>query len=135
MSRRKSREIVMKLLYQVQFDNEEIETQIINLIEEENVSEKEREYIIDIVNGTISKEKEIDEIIQKYSKKRVISRIPKINLAILRSSIYEIENRQDIPVNVTINEAIELAKKYSTDDSAPFVNALLGNVVREEKNE
>ena len=135
MSRRKSREIVVKLLYQIQFNDDDINEQINYLLEEEKVKDKEADYIKDIVLGTVDNIEEIDAKIEENSKKRKIDRISKVNLAILRSSIYEMERREDIPVKVTINEAVVLAKEFSTDDSASFINGLLGNIANGDNNE
>ena len=73
--------------------------------------------------------KEIDEIIETKAKSWTIDRIAKMDLPILRVAIFEIKHREDIPVGVSINEAVELAKKFGSDDSAKFINGLLGQVV------
>lgn len=73
----------------------------------------------------------IDEKIKKYSIGWETSRISKVDLAILRLAIYEIIFRKDIPNKVAINEAIELAKSYSLENSSRFINGILGNVVKE----
>ena len=76
---------------------------------------------------------EIDGIIDKYSMNWKVSRMPAVDLAILRLALTEILFIDSIPESVSINEAVELAKNFSTDKSAKFVNGLLGKVVKNEK--
>ena len=75
---------------------------------------------------------ELDSLIAKYSKGWKLNRIPKVNLAILRIAVYEIIFENDTPDSVAINEAVELAKKYSGSDDSAFINGILGAVVREK---
>ena len=75
----------------------------------------------------------IDQVIQKYSIKWNINRLPKVTLAILRLAICEIDGMEDIPVSVTINEAVELAKKFASEDDASFINGLLGAYVHSKE--
>ena len=72
--------------------------------------------------------KEIDEIIEEKATDWTIDRISKMDLPILRVAIFEIKHREDIPVGVSINEAVELAKKFSGEESGKFINGLLGQV-------
>ena len=69
---------------------------------------------------------EVDKIIGKFSEKRVISRIPKVSLAILRLAFYEIKFCEKVPENVAISEAVLLAKKYAADNDVSFINGVLG---------
>lgn len=81
----------------------------------------------DFVEGVFKHVDEIDSIISSYSKKRSINRIPKINLAALRLAVYEINYNSDkAPVNVAINEAVGLVKKYAQEADVSFVNGVLG---------
>ena len=74
---------------------------------------------------------QVDGVIEKYSTKWKLDRIVKVSLAILRMSISEMLYLEDIPVSVSINEAVELAKKYATEDDASFVNGVLGAVAKD----
>ena len=74
--------------------------------------------------------KEINELIKEYSSEWKLNRIAKIDIAIMRLAITEMKYDDDIPVSVSINEAIELCKKYSSDDSHKFINGILGNINR-----
>ncbi|MCX7747503.1 MAG: transcription antitermination factor NusB [Clostridia bacterium] len=130
MGRRASREIAMKLLYQLELQKEDKEEQINAVLEEHSLAKGDRDYVIDVVDGVLNNVSSIDKMIEKYSKGWKINRIPKVDLSILRLSIYEISFREDIPFNVSVNEAVELAKRYSGDDAGAFINGILGKISR-----
>ncbi|HHV28606.1 transcription antitermination factor NusB [Acetivibrio mesophilus] len=130
MGRRASREIAMKLLYQLEIQKDSKEEQVSNTLEQHDLNDKDREYTLDIVDGVFDNREEIDRTIEKYSKGWRLSRISKVDLAILRLGIYEICYRKDIPFTVSINEAVELAKNYSGEESGSFVNGILGKVAK-----
>ncbi|MCL4490621.1 MAG: transcription antitermination factor NusB [Nitrospirae bacterium] len=91
---------------------------------------KIRAFTEEIVKGTILNSKKIDSIIQKVAEKWTLSRMAAIDRNILRAATYELLFRRDIPSAVTINEALEIAKKYSTADSASFINGILDKVAK-----
>ena len=130
MSRRVSRELAMKLLYQFQLRDDDIHEQIeLFLSEAERPLEAlEKEYFLDVVQGAMEKRDEIDSLIQNHARGWSLERMPKVDLAIMRLAIYELRFRKDIPWNVSINEAVELAKKYGGDQSKTFINGVLGKV-------
>jgi N utilization substance protein B len=128
MGRRAAREIAMKLVYQLDIQKDSREEQIRQTLEQENLTENDTNYITDVVEGVFKNVEHIDRIIETYSKGWKLSRISKVDLAILRLSIYEINFREDIPFNVSVNEAVELAKSYSTEESSSFINGILGKV-------
>lgn len=131
MKRRKAREYVLQFLYAWEI-NKNIE---ISEFWERN-GEKNSEiksFANEIIEGTIENIDFIDKIIQKYASKWNIKRMLTIDKNILRFGVYEIIFRPDIPYQVTINEAIEIAKKYSTSESAAFINGILDRVAKEER--
>lgn len=128
MGRRASREIAMKLLYQLDIQKCDREEQIEQCFIENNIDENDKVYINEVIDGVNVNILYLDKIIEKYSKGWKISRISKVDLAILRLSIYEVSFRTDIPVGVSINEAVELAKKFSGEESSAFVNGILGKI-------
>lgn len=142
MSRKLAREIGMQILYQLDFHpetkQEQIDIFLDDIIKGKNhndkplkkISEQDLEYTRQIVNGTITELEIVDQKIAELAKGWTLDRIAKVDLAILRFAIYEILFRADIPNEVSINEAVELAKKYSTDDSKAFINGILGKVVK-----
>jgi N utilization substance protein B len=86
----------------------------------------------ELANGAWNLREKSDAIISRYSQGWSLERMPNADRNILRIALYEIFHVDDIPVNVSVNEAVELAKDYSTVDSARFINGVLGNVVRNE---
>ena len=91
------------------------------------------DYIRDALEGTLEHEREIDGAIEPKLVNWSIDRIARVDLAILRLAVYEILYRDDVPDAVAVNEAVELAKTFSTDEAGPFVNGLLGSLLREKK--
>lgn len=130
MNRTEAREWVVKMLYQYDVSRLPI-SKIFENFYKENDPGEQKEYIENTVIGAIEHLEEIDKEIERYSQNWALNRMPKIDLAILRCSIYEMQYG-NIPVNISINEAVEIAKKYSTEDSPAFINGLLGAFVRDE---
>lgn len=129
MGRRETRENAMKLLYQVQIQKDDIDGQLELFMEEhQSLDDGERDYIIDVVRGVAGMQDEIDGLLARHARGWTIARMPKVDLAIMRLCVYEMLRRKDIPVNVSINEAVELAKKYCGEESRTFVNGVLGKV-------
>lgn len=128
MGRRVSREMAMKLLYQLEMQKEDREEQKKLFFEENKLGEKDKAYISDVIEGVYNNQKFINNLIEVHSKGWKIGRISKVDLSILRLSIYEISFRDDIPYSVSVNEAVELAKKYSSEDAGSFVNGILSKV-------
>lgn len=128
-SRKLAREMAVEFLFQIEFQKEDIKEQVedfLDSIEEENF---DKNYFFEIVNGVLNCQQEIDDIISnKSSKDWTIDRIAKVDLAVLRVAIYEIKHREDIPLSVSINEAVEIGKKFGTEKSGAFINGLLAKV-------
>lgn len=135
MSRKDARDNAFKCVYEYEFNKEKSIEYILNSCYEENeVNDSEKEYIDEVVSGVIKNIEKIDENILKHLKNWSMARIAKIDLAILRVAIYEICYMSDvIPFKVSINEAVELAKKYGNPDSKSFVNGLLAKVIEDKK--
>ena len=134
MNRRKSREVAMKLLFEMSINKEEYKEIIENFKEHTDTDLKDIDmvYISRVLDG-IGKNKEIiDNKIETYLINWKLDRISKIDLAILRISTYEILFEEDIPDVVSVNEGIELAKKYSDEKSSTFINGVLGNMVHKD---
>lgn len=132
MNRRKSREVAMKLLFQMSI-NKEVPSEMLQSFFEENEDEEnsvDKEYIEGVVLGVFENLEYIDLKINEKLNKWSIDRISKIDLAILRLCTYELMFKEEIPSAVSINEGIELAKKYSEDSSAAFVNGVLDSIIK-----
>lgn len=132
MTRREEREQAFILLFEKSFDSE---TEIAELYDfaVENEAIAGSDFIKNLVCTAWEKVEEIDAVIEKYAKGWKINRISKVALAVLRLAICEIKYYEDIPVGVSINEAVELCKKYAAKDDSAFVNGILGSVSREAK--
>lgn len=139
MTRSQAREHIFKLLYEMQFKQEEadVEEVVITYLEnfpEENVSDNDKAFILSEVKGVCQTKESLDEEIAGAVKGWSLGRISKVDLAILRLAVYEIRFVPEIPVSVSINEAVELAKKYSQSAARSFINGILGSIApREEK--
>ncbi len=123
MTRREIREGAFILLFEMQLNNLSLEETLEATIEAfELVENKDT---LKIVTGVCEHIGEFDEIIGRYSPKRAVSRISKINLTIMRIALYELIYDKNIPEKVAINEAVELAKKYADDSDKSFINGIL----------
>lgn len=91
------------------------------------------DYARAVVEGVQEHVADIDMLISRYADRWAIERMPVIDRTIVRMALYELLWRSDIPVAVGINEAVELAKSFSTDDSGRFVNGLVGRIVEDER--
>lgn len=94
-----------------------------------NIAPREEEYLAHKCSEIFAHVEGLDEAINRVSEGWKTSRMSKVDLTILRLAVYEMRFEEDIPVPVSINEAVELAKKYGTDDSASFVNGILAKLV------
>jgi len=127
--RRRSREYALQILFQLDMTGKAFTEEVWNEFWEGNAEEADvREFTRDIVASTLNNIKEIDEIIRKAAENWSIERMAIIDRNILRAATYELSYRTDIPGSVVINEALEIAKKYSTEESAPFINGILDKI-------
>lgn len=133
MNRSKIRELAFKLLYQIEIQKEINDEDVQLFFENNNITSQEaKDYIKDVVNGTNKNSKEILELISNNLKKDWnLERISKVNLALLKLAIYEIQYKE-IPFKVAINEAVELAKAYGEESSPVFINGILASIVKEK---
>lgn len=133
MSRKEARVWAMKLVYQMEI-NKEFNVKAINdFLDYHDIQGNSREYIFKIVSSIINNQEDIDGKIKEYIYGWTFDRLAKIDLSILRIAITEIDDFEDIPSSVSINEAVEIAKEYSTQDAYKFVNGVLGSYVRKSK--
>ena len=133
MNRTEMRENAFKLIYSLEIQKVENVQEQINLYFESNniIDEEAKKYIANAVNGIEEHQEEILKDIETNLKEEwKLSRISKMDLTILKLAIYEIKYT-DVPYKVSINEAVELAKKYGEDKSKKFVNGILASVVKE----
>lgn len=131
MGRKKARDNTFKCVYQLGFDNRDIDRILKFCYEENESNDVEKEYIDTVLKGVVNNLEDIDSIILSKLKNWTIQRIAKIDLAILRLAIYEIKYMDNIPPKVSVNEAVELAKMYGNSDSKSFINGLLAKVIED----
>lgn len=140
MTRREVREQIFKVLFDVEFHEEaEIDQQIELYFERlpeddscgypSSIPEEEKKYIGEKTAKVAKLIPEIDEKINAVAKGWKTQRMGKADLSILRLAVYEMQYDEEIPVNVAINEAVELAKKFGSDDSPAFANGILAKLV------
>lgn len=130
MNRRTVREKVIQALYQLEFQPKEVE----RIADEtcQQVSPEREAFFRRLFYGVQTHQEEIDPIIQKLLKKGWrLSRIAAVDRAILRLALFELLYEEETPTKVVINEAIELAKAFSSEESSRFINGCLGKWVRE----
>lgn len=131
MTRKQAREETFILIFEKEFNDESVET----LLE---INEQVRDivaddYIKDTFRGVFERLSEIDKCISLNAKGWSKKRISKVALAVLRLAIYEMKFVDSIPVSVSINEAVELCKKYATKDDSAFVNGILATVAKADE--
>lgn len=133
MKRRELREQIFKLLFRVEFNDgeampEQIALFVDDMKEDREVSPEDEAYISGKYGKIMEKLPEIDMMLEQASKGWKLSRMNKVDLTILRLAVYEMKFDEDIPPKVAINEAVELSKKFSGDDSPAFVNGVLAKL-------
>ena len=124
--RRQAREIAAQFLYQHDLISGALDETLPLFWQTQNdVAEPTRKFAEELVRGTVEHRAEIDEKIQKYTEHWELQRIAAVDRNILRLAIFEMLYRDDIPPVVSINEAVDIAKKFSTRESGAFVNGIL----------
>jgi transcription antitermination protein NusB len=135
-TRREGRELALQALYSKDLVLQDAATALKRIVEsfaegEEptlDVNSKAYSFASELVTGVITHLSEIDERIAEKSKHWSMARMARVDLNILRLAVFELLYRSDIPKNVTMNEAIEVAKKFGAEDSASFVNGILDEI-------
>lgn len=146
MSRKTARELVLHMIFEVNFTGDDTAAVLERRLDpeqfqslkaedklfEEYPDARDREYIERMMRGIDQHYSELDTYIERYSVGWKFGRISGVVSSILRLSMFEILYMQDIPTSVSINEAVELAKRYDTQQAAQFINGILGTFARKE---
>jgi len=136
VSRRSAREAVFKVLFQSDITGEAPETVLSQEFFQESLpQEADRDFARELAAGIGEETRRLDEELTPYLKKWHLKRLPVADRAILRLAIYEILHVKEVPAKVSINEALELAKKYGDAKSAPFINGVLDSILKDLKEE
>ncbi|MEW6193339.1 MAG: transcription antitermination factor NusB [Bacillota bacterium] len=128
MGRRRARGAAFVVLFQVDVGRAEVEEALTYTVDNWKISGPDRDFVREVVSGVLQRQKEIDGIIRELSHDWRLERMNSADRNLMRVALYELLYRDDIPPNVAINEAVELAKRYGGEDSPRFVNGILGKV-------
>lgn len=145
-NRRRSRELALKLIYSLQDQSESVEAALRDFwgnfrfqedllgdpldSAEAPVSAEVKKFTEELVQGVSDHLEEIDETIMSFSTNWTLERMARVDLSLLRLGAFELLYRHDIPVNVAINEAVEIGKRFGTKDTPAFVNGILDKLSR-----
>jgi len=130
MSRKLARNELFKLVFEICFQDHS-EVLFDEFLENENISEENKSFVKEIYSGIMENKESILEDISKYLKGYTIERLFKVDLSILMIAFYEIKYQRAEDVKVVVNEAVELAKKYSTPKSYSFINGVIASLIKD----
>ena len=133
MSRKIARDAAMRMLYAYELTGELNQDMIQETIEPAALDAEDMKYLKQVTEGAVEQRASLDTLIEQNAVGWRLSRIGKVDLSILRLAIYEMLCREDVPESVAINEAVELAKKFASEDDASFINGLLGAYVHSKE--
>ncbi len=141
MRRRLARELAVQSLYQIEMNEATAADAIAHVIEEARTEDeaqltRERDQIVphevlELVEGTMQHKRQIDSLLSDYLKGWQMDRLSKVDREIMRLATYEMVFREDVPPKVVVNEAIEMAKNFGTEESGKFVNGVLGKMIKD----
>jgi len=133
--RRKSREATLQILYQVDLSQGDAKELCAAYWQQHELESEAKEFAENLVNGVLRNLKEIDHLIESHSTHWKISRMSCVDRNILRIAVFELLYQSDIPASVSLNEAIEIGKKFGTEDSGAFINGILDHIAKELKKD
>jgi N utilization substance protein B len=125
-----SRELALRALFQTDVGRAAVEQAVASCDDQQRYAAETLDFARELALGTAKHRDRIDAVIQKYARDWTLDRMANVDRNVLRLAIFELLYLPDIPPGVTVDEAVELAKKYSTAESGRFVNGILGNLVR-----
>ena len=126
--RRKARVIALQVLYEVDAVGHSVESALAHFLADGRLSEENVAFARELVNGVIQNREKLDQHIESFAPAWPVEQIPLVDRNILRLAIFEILLDNNVPIKVAINEAVELAKMFGSDNSPKFVNGVLGSV-------
>jgi len=131
--RRTARELALKFLYQTEFNSNSPDSELNSFCERANVSEEIQDFTQTLIKNIFIHKKEVDGLLKKISANWVPDRMAMIDKNILRLGICELLFDSTTPPKVVINEAVEIAKKFGTEESPDFINGILDKVYKDSK--
>lgn len=129
-NRRKGRELALQALYQIEMTGDASGAAVDLFLGHFEGGPKAKEFARRLVSGVVSQRVEIDLLIERCTEHWKLMRLAKVDLVILRMATYELMFCPDIPLHVSLDEAIEIGKRYGTDDSAAFINGVLDQIAQ-----
>jgi len=127
-TRRKARAVILQALYEIDSAGHNAEEVLNNLLVDNELSEENNAFVCEMVSGVIKNKQQLDKHIKRFAPAWPIEQLSTIDRNILRFAIFELLVDNKVPVKIAINEAVELAKKFGSDNSARFVNGVLSSV-------
>jgi transcription antitermination protein NusB len=128
--RRNARELVLKVLFQIDVGRLPPDEALELAFEQVRPPDEERAYVDETVRGIMQEVGEFDRVIGDLAEGWRLDRLARVDKNVLRIALYELTRRPEVAPNVVVNDAVEMAKKYSTEDSGRFVNGILGSFLR-----
>ncbi len=133
ITRKDARELAFQLIFEKNFREESVEEIIATAVESREIVDDE--FARNAAVGTFNNIVKIDEIISRHLQGWTLNRVSKVALSVMRLSVYEMLFSNEVPASVSINEAVEIAKKYGGEDDPAYINGVLGSISRAEISE
>ena len=127
--RREARELAFKLIFENEFNNVDVELSFMSDLEEMEMVEEDRDFALQLFNLAKENKEDIEALISSKIVGYEFDRLYKVDVALLKLAVAEVKFYKKTPTPVVVNEVLELAKKYSTDNSSKFLNGVLGALV------
>ena len=131
-NRRKAREFALQILFEIEFSHEKLKGALEEFWKENQATPEIVLFTEDLVAGTLRNAVEIDAVIEGTSTNWKVSRMASVDRNLLRQATYELLYMKEIPSSVTINEAVEIAKKFGTEESSSFINGILDKISKDK---
>jgi len=126
--RRKARELAVQVLFHLEFSSDDPDAAFGMICDNFNSRESVRQFARELALGVCEKREDLDRLIRQSSRNWRLERMPHLDRCILRLAVFEILFMKDIPPKVSIDEAVEMGKKFGSDDSGGFINGVLDNI-------
>ena len=133
MGRRNARKAALQAIFQMDVGNAQLDQALEFTTNFTDTSGEDLQFAGEIARGVLENKETIDRVISSLSREWDLERLARVDLSILRLALYEIMFREDIPASVSVNEAVELSKVFSGEDSGRFINGILGGVLAADK--
>jgi N utilization substance protein B len=129
--RRKARRVALQALFEIELTGHSVETTLEWLLQENPLPEETVPFARKLIQGVLEHQRKLDAVIQRFAPAWPVEQIAAVDRNILRIALYEILFQREVPYKVAIDEAVELAKTFGAENSARFVNGVLGSLCRQ----